>query len=364
MTATPPVDALLGPLAAALAVGAPEFAGADLHPLADTGLAHHHVRLGGHQVLARIPKQSQMGLAAQDNLAYQAACFGRAGASGHTPRLVGVLGPAVGLPRGALLVEYIEGRRASLPEDLPAIMAALAGIHALPVPEAARRPPLEDPADPLAALDDEISLQARHLDRADIHPHARALIDEDLHRLHALRTSPARPSRRLISFDAHPGNFVMRPTGEAVLVDLEKCRYSYPALDLAHATLYTSTTWEPGDDVALDPAQVVDLLEGWMRQVAAAGGAVDEPDLAWLLPLRRAMWLWSITWCAKWRVRSGQAPATSSDGEDWAAAHSTDALTAHVRDRVDHYLDRATVERITAEFDAPQWNRFAARGSQ
>jgi hypothetical protein len=33
-------------------------------------------------------------------------------------------------------------------------------------------------------------------------------------------------------------------TGKAVLVDLEKLRYSYPPLDLAHATRYTSTTWD------------------------------------------------------------------------------------------------------------------------
>src|SRR5690606_29626754 len=63
---------------------------APLEPLPDLGLAHAHVRLAGSGVLARIPKQSQMGLAAADNLAYQAACFERAAASGHAPRLHGV----------------------------------------------------------------------------------------------------------------------------------------------------------------------------------------------------------------------------------------------------------------------------------
>ena len=29
-----------------------------------------------------------------------------------------------------------------------------------------------------------------------------------------------------------------------MLVDIEKARYSHPPLDLAHATLYTSTTWD------------------------------------------------------------------------------------------------------------------------
>ena len=362
MTASEPVAALLGPLARALAAGAPEFAGGDLQPLGDTGLAHHHVRLGRHPVLARIPKQSQMRLGARDNLAYQAACFARASASGHAPRLVGVLDPAEGLPRGARLVEHIDGRPAELPRDLPAILTALARIHALPLPDAANRAPLADSPDALAALDDEISAQATYLDGAGVHAAARALIDAELVRLHALRRDAGRPSRHLISFDAHPGNFVVRPNGDAVLVDLEKCRYGYPGLDLAHATLYTSTTWEPGDTVALAPADVVAALERWAGEMAAAGGTTCPDDAAWHLPLRRAMWLWSITWCAKWRVLSGGLPAAGNDGEDWAAENSTDALTAHVRGRVDHYLDRATVERVTAEFDAPEWHRLAAPG--
>ena len=43
--------------------------------LPDKGLAHWHVRLKGTGLLARIPKQSQMALAAQDNLLYRASAF-------------------------------------------------------------------------------------------------------------------------------------------------------------------------------------------------------------------------------------------------------------------------------------------------
>ena len=111
-----------------------DLAPEDLRPLADTGLAHDHVRLGRTGWLARVPKQSQMRLNAADNLAYQAACFAAMAPSGHTPRIHGTLPPDPDLPMGALIVEAIDGRPPRLPDDLDAVMRALAAIHRLPVP--------------------------------------------------------------------------------------------------------------------------------------------------------------------------------------------------------------------------------------
>ena len=125
---------LLTSLAAALAsVGSP-WANAPLQRLKEKGLAHDYVRLRGTGVLARIPKQSQLQLSAQDNPACQRACFERASAAGHAPHLRGVLPPSVYLLRGALLVEEIVGRNAVLPGDLGLVVPALASIHALPLP--------------------------------------------------------------------------------------------------------------------------------------------------------------------------------------------------------------------------------------
>ena len=94
---------------------------ADLELMPDKGLAHHHVRLRGRGIVARIPKQSQMNLDALENLRYQAACFQRASVGGHAPRLIEVLNPSAALRRGALLVEEIRGGPATLSRDLPAI---------------------------------------------------------------------------------------------------------------------------------------------------------------------------------------------------------------------------------------------------
>ena len=335
--------ALIPSLARALraegvAAGTPEL-------MADTGLAHDHVRLAGTGCIARLPKQSQMQLGAAENLAYQAACFGRASASGHAPRLSHVLPPSEHLPRGGLVVDDIDGRPAHLPGDLPAIMAALAAIHALPLPDPAARPPLLDPADPLANLLAEITAQAAHLPAA--HPATRAIIERHIATLRDLANETPRPPKRLISFDAHPGNFLITPSGRAVLVDLEKARYSAPPLDLAHATLYTSTTWDVASHAVLTPQEVAQACTEWLAHLPGDERTALRP---WILPMRRAMWLWSMTWCAKWRVLSGAETKADTSGEDWAADNSEAALVAHVRGRVDHYLDPETAAQLDKEF--------------
>lgn len=354
-----PADGLLGPLSVAVAELQPQWRGVRLIPLPDTGLAHHHVSLDGTGVLARIPKQSQVQLDAVANLDYQAACFERAAPSGHTPRLHAVLPPLPGLPRGALLVEQIVGRAAELPRDAGAIATALGRIHALPLPAAASRAPLLDDVDPLASLEREIRVQAGSLGSPTVAAETRAIVWHELDRLSARVATGSRPPRRLITFDAHPGNFVVRPDGVAVLVDLEKCRYSYPPLDLAHATLYTSTTWEPGADAVLSPAEVRSFLDRWAVSFRSPvgdgtvgdGSTIDDDYAPWMVPLRRAMWLWSVTWCAKWATLSERPPSTSGNGEDWAAGNSAESVAAHVRERVAHYLDPAVVRRIVEGFD-------------
>jgi hypothetical protein len=337
-------DALLDALRAALQAAHPMLAQAALAPLPDAGLAHRHVRLLGTPWLARIPKQSQMGLAPLQNLAYQRACFERAAPGGHTPRLLDVLAPAPGLPQGALLVEAIEGRAARLPQDLEALAQALAALHRLPVDSPLA--PLRDAPDPIADLASEIASQAAHLDAAGLDAAARAGIEAEFAQLQRVLLRPGRPRRTLTAFDAHPGNFLVRADGCAVLVDLEKLRRAAPGLDLAHATLYTSTTWERGQCCVFDTAQLLAFYRAWDDAMGPAAAA----HRPWHASLRRAMWLWSVTWCAKWRVLSPRVPAES--GEDWSSAHSEEALIAHVRERVEHYLDARTIERVREGFDA------------
>ncbi len=334
-------------LRAALHAADHPAAGQPLLPLPDKGLAHDHVRLQGTGWIARIPKQSQLGLTAQDNLDYQRACFERAAVSGHTPALHGVLPPSTHLPRGALLVQAIEGRAARLPHDLPALAAALAALHALPLPEAAARPPLLNAADPLLALVQEIDVQAFHLAEAGLPVAVLTAIQHERQRLQACVSATDRPARCLIAFDAHPGNFIVQSDGRAVLVDLEKCRYAHPGLDLAHATLYTSTTWDVDTHAVLTVDEVLGFYAVWAREV----GPLATGAQAWHGTLRRAMWLWSITWCAKWRALSRASAQDGADGEDWSGERSEAALVDHVRNRVDHYLSTEVVDAVLHGFD-------------
>lgn len=328
---------------------------ADIRALADTGLAHAHFLLGRHRVLARVPKQSQMQLQADRNLVYQQACFERAAPGGHSPALIGVLPVSANLPRGALLVEKIDGRPATLPGDLDAIMRALASIHALPLLPPERQAPLLAPQDPLAAMLDEIDSQANHLDTNGIHDDSRRAIRSTVADVRQQAGTMQRgndsavatvPVTTLVAYDAHPGNYLIRADGSAVLVDLEKARYGYPAVDIAHATLYTSTTWDIHQRVVLDVPTIAHAYRHW---AGALGADKAGPASEWLT-LRKAMWLWSVTWCAKWKAQSQQSADLTRAGEDWSAQLSEDKLVAHVRDRVEHYLTPETIARVLAEF--------------
>ncbi len=344
-----PLDPLCQALARALAQQGHRHHGSPLERLKDKGLAHDHVRLLGTGMLARIPKQSQMQLSATDNLVYQSACFTRASAAGYAPKLMGQLLPCEDLPRGALLVEEIVGRNAALPTDLNAIVQALAAMHALVLPQANARAPLRNAPDPLCDLLTEIEVQASYFPASDAATSSIEMVQAEVMRLKRLCASPQRPPQCMIAFDGHPGNFVVREDGRAILVDLEKCRYSYAALDLAHATLYTSTTWDIDSHTVLSTAEVAQAYAAWARAVGSVAAQAARP---WQVPLRRAMWLWSVTWCAKWRATSGAAARAGGEGEDWSAQRSSDALVAHVRERTAHYLTAVTVQAVLQGFDA------------
>ncbi|WP_192034914.1 phosphotransferase [Halomonas sp. YLGW01] len=348
----PPATPLQAPLAQALEVAGLAGNLLAIKPMPDTGLAHAHLWLerdSGEDWVARLPKQSQMGLAVDDNLAYQAACFTRASRSGHTPALKAVLPPSAALPRGGLLVSAIRGRPSRLPEDLPAIAEALASLHAQPLPPAEKRAPLLAPIDPWAAMLAELHEQAAYLDQAKIAPEVRQALHDDLLALVQWASEAPPPRPTLISFDAHPGNFLVQDGGRAMLVDLEKCRYSLPGFDLAHATLYTSTTWDPRSHAALSLAEVRAFHRAWAASMAERDARFDADDL---LQCRRAMWLWSVTWCAKWQVERCRARDAAAAGADWSSELSDPALIRHVADRVHHYLSAPVIARVRDEWRA------------
>jgi len=334
---------------------------ADLSVLNVKGLAHDHVTVAGRGVLLRVPKQSQFALTAGDNLAYQAACFTRVAPSGHGPKLHEVLPPRARLTMGALLVEHIDGRPPRLPDDLALLAEAMARVHALPVPPPASRPPLHDHADPIGGAMVEVEAQAMFLDEAGLDPAARSEIDLELAWARAFRSENAERSQpvTLVLTDTHPGNFLIEEReggaaqggARAVIVDLEKALYGSPATDLAHATIYSSTTWDPDTWASLSLEQVAGFYRRYLELVGTELAGQLRP---WLVPLRRITMLRAITWCVKWRVLHARARREDMERaestEDWSAENTDPATIAHVADRVADYLAPETLKRMRNEW--------------
>lgn len=322
-----------------------------LIPMPTSGLAHDHVILSGRDLLLRVPRQSQMRLDAERNLRYQAACFQRMEASGHTPKFHGYLSPSKTVPMGALIVEYIHGTALSAPNDLPAAAKALAAIHALLLPDRTKRAPLIDQTDPMADTLAEVQGQAAFLPQAELDADSLRMIREELRAAEQDIASLPKAPVTLVSFDAHPGNFLVKDDGTAILVDLEKGRYGGAGFDLAHATLYTSTTWDVATYSEPNSDEISHFYDCWRASLPTALGHALSP---YLMPMRRLMWLWSITWCAKWRVESAKQIRTAKheaqDTEDWSAENTSASLIDHVRGRVDLYLSPGIIQRVRQDW--------------
>ena len=329
-------------LAAALAgvPGLSDIAASGLAPLPGKGIAHDHLRIGATGLLARVPRPSQFGPAGDAYLRYQAASYRRAWPSGRVPRLVAAIAPAPGLPGGALVIEEIAGKPPLLPRDLPRIADSLARIHSLSVPPPPERPPLQDHADPARGTLEVIERNARSLDAACADPQARAAIAEEIAWARSFAADSAgkdQPATLAMS-DTHPGNFLIDARGLAMFVDVEKAVYGSPAIDLAHATLYTSTVWDPDCGAVLSPDDVRGFYRGYLARI--------DPGLAqrlkpWLAPMRRLTWLRTTTWACRFKtevIDRGLLP----DPQSRYARHAADCI----RD----YLSPATIARLRAEW--------------
>ncbi len=323
----------------------------DLSLMPGRGLAHDHWIINGTDLLLRVPKQSQMGLSAEENLFYQQCCFERMQPSGHTPVCFASIKPAAELPMGALLVQRIYGRDLQSEKDFDLIAQALAAIHSLPVLASNNRAPLLNQQNSLQSTLAEIETQAVFLSQAHIDADSLSVIEAELVIARSEVARLAAPPVCLISFDAHPGNYIIDANDRAVLVDLEKGRYGGCGFDLAHASLYTSTTWDISINIELSQQALQSFYATWNGHVPET---MAEAMSNYLIPMRRLMWLWSVTWCAMWQVESKVSALQQKDQRDntrdWAAENNPDTLIAHVRERVHHYLQPEVISGICEDF--------------
>ncbi len=324
------------------------LAASDLKPLPATGTAHGHVALPGG-LLARIAYAHDGDPAAAARLHAQAAAFRHLEPAGRTPRLHDVIEPRAGLPGGVLIVDRIDGRAPHLPDELPAIADTLARLHALPLPQPGS--PIPRQANPFLETLEGAELNARRfLDKAVPDPCARAAIADELRLMRGMAPAFARrPQPLTVALaDTHPGNFLVDRAGVAWFVDLEKVHVGSPAIDLAHATLATSTLWHPDVGKVLSRGEVQAFHDRYFEKAGRQRAASLQP---WLLPMRRLTWLRTTLFMARWRVQTRSA-RDAADPSQWSDTGLDPAMKAHIDARIDECFRFETIRSIRAEWMA------------
>ncbi len=303
------------------------------------GVAHDHYRIAGQGLVIRVPKDLPWAAPALEHLAYETACFRRAEPSGVTPRLAEVLKVGPDLPRGALLVEEIVGRPVHLPGDLGEVAVALGRLHSVEIPPPAGRSPLPDHGGegPSAATLALIAKHAGFLGEADISNESRQALQDEWDWAQAwvagLRGSEP---LALVGSDTHPGNFIIQPNGSARFVDLERVLYGSPVIDLAHASLPTSLSWDRSVTGEADRPDIVRFYRRYLDTVGPRRGEALKP---WLMSARRLTWLRTMMWFVRWEAISAAGGLQIDDG-----------LAAHIRSRIAAFLAPEAIRRMRAEW--------------
>ncbi len=311
-----------------------------------TGTAHGHVRLPDGR-LARVAYAHDGDASAAGRLQAQAFAFRYLEPAGRTPRLHDVIMPRAGLPGGALIVDLIDGRSPRLPHELDLMAETLVRIHALPLPPSSA--PLPRQGNPFRDTLEGVELNARRfLDRAVSESEARAEIVEELRAMRDMVPSLGRRTQPLAVAlaDTHPGNFIVDRAGIAWFVDLEKVHVGSPAIDLAHATLATSTLWHPDVGTVLTRDEVQSFYDSYLASIGAEKAAALQP---WLAPMRRLTWLRTTLFMARWRVET-RSPRDPANPAQWSDAGLDARMKAHIDARIDQCFGRDTIRAIRAEW--------------
>ncbi len=315
----------------------------DGEALPATGTAHGHVKLRDGR-LARIAYAYEGDPTVAARLHQQAEAFRWLEPAGCTPRLHEIVEPRPGLPGGALIVDFIEGHAPRLPDELDTMAESLAAIHALPLPLVSS--PIPRQQNPFLETLAAIELNAdRFLDKAVPDCEARAEIAEELRLMRGLALPEHQPLTVALA-DTHPGNFIVDDRGTAWFVDLEKVHVGSPAIDLAHATLPTSTLWHPDVGTLLTRAEVQGFYDDYLALLTRETATALAP---WLMPMRRLTWLRTTLFMARWRVETRSARDPANAGQ-WSDAGLEPRMKQHIDARIDQCFRADTIHAIRAEF--------------
>lgn len=326
----------------------------DLASLSSKGTAHGHIAIAppidGRNLVVRIAYAFPNDPTAAARLTAQAEAFRRCEPSGVTPRLFATVLPSSAMPGGLLIVDRIEGRVPHLPAELDLMAQSLAAIHSLPVPAPDRAAPIPFPPDPVVALLHTIEVNAPFFDKMNIADDVRTTLREELEfaRTYTQSTTRGKPDPVLALADTHPGNFMVDAHGKAWFVDLEKVHYGAAAIDLAHATLETSTRWDRDVNVILPPAATSDFYRRYLSLIGEDRARRLHP---FLLPLRRMTWLRTMAFTARWSVQTDPT-YTGTEPDRWSDLGLSQEMKTHARATIADFFRAQTIGRMRASWFA------------
>ena len=176
-------------------------------------------------------------------------------------------------------------------------------------------------------------------------------------RSYARSTTRGKPEPVLALADTHPGNFMVDAQGKAWFVDLEKVHYGAAGIDLAHATLETSTRWDRDVDLVLSREATTGF---YRRYLALIGDARAQRLRPFLLPLRRMTWLRTMAFTARWSVQTDPS-YTGTEPDRWGDIGLSAEMKAHTRATIADFHQPQTIERIRGEWLARQFAGALAR---
>ncbi|MDF3075378.1 MAG: aminoglycoside phosphotransferase [Alphaproteobacteria bacterium] len=141
-------------------------------------------------------------------------------------------------------------------------------------------------------------------------------------------------------------NFLVDAEGKAWFVDLEKVHYGAAAIDLAHATLYTSTRWDRDINIALSGEAIAQFYRTYLARIGEARAQSLRP---FLLPLRRMTWLRTMAFTARWSVQTDPSYA-GTEPDRWSDTGLSPEMKAHTQATIADFYRPQTIERIRSEW--------------
>lgn len=283
----------------------PDFKGVgagDLRLMKGKGLTHFHVAIGDSDYILRIPRTNQLDMQQNAYLQLQKACYDATAQSGHAPNCLALIDATPELPNGAMVISKIDGRKARLPGDMPAIARALAQIHAIkPGDDTAPLLKAEFPMQSQQVLLDAVFLDAHK--RAPISDAAKSLIEDELTVLRSYldeRKSAQDLPLRLINGDGHPANYLMDAQNKAWSVDLEFSTYDTPLIDLADASLPITTQLDPDMTRVASPQERDNFKQVWKDEIAKTDPALLKDFDTHMQMAERLVTMRTVLWLCDW----------------------------------------------------------------